>query len=489
MILRESLGKGIDTEQERRQIEYRPHLRYIPPVVYIEGESGEEVAYEVPSELSLASEVQVTDTWLELQHGKERLDGLIQECEDKLSGDVITTTDVRVIQALQSYKGPAGPYDQITFADYKKLKLKPNRTSYESVIVDAYERHHNELGGKLEVAILSVAYDLLDDVGDTLEFVVSSLMKDILAPNESPEAVRETELDKLNEWLRLDVRRQQLIQEYRDEATGSNASEKRLQRISKEYREVETRLQELSIYGPRGKIGRKIYDRAKKLNQVLDKWEWLTRSTAADLFDGYIVCMIRGLLAGIDTGFEIDGTIRRLKAIQAILECVHGDHKRTLSDVKGKLENLKKLPQRFTARAAEATLAIMKARATDAIRYWLQKTHADSECPAFLELGQKLIDAARALDIKFELLIDDEERMNRLEASHYDEFNAELLNKRKTSEVFRLLDELIRALEMIDEWGEQENLDEWIRKFVRDNHLDLRYNPETGMVERMNLGP
>ena len=53
-------------------------------------------------------------------------------------------------------------------------------------------------------------------------------MKDILAPNESPEAVRETELDKLNEWLRLDVRRQQLIQEYRDEATGSNASEKRL---------------------------------------------------------------------------------------------------------------------------------------------------------------------------------------------------------------------------------------------------------------------
>ena len=50
---------------------------------------------------------------------KERLDGLIQECEDKLSGDVITTTDVRVIQALQSYKGPAGPYDQITFADYK----------------------------------------------------------------------------------------------------------------------------------------------------------------------------------------------------------------------------------------------------------------------------------------------------------------------------------------------------------------------------------
>ena len=199
--------------------------------------------------------------------------------------------------------------------------------------------------------------------------------------------------------------------------------------------------------------------------------------------------MIRGLLAGIDTGFEIDGTIRRLKAIQAILECVHGDHKRTLSDVKGKLENLKKLPERFTARAAEATLAIMKARATDAIRYWLQKTHADSECPAFLELGQKLIDAARALDIKFELLIDDEERMNRLEASHYDEFNAELLNKRKTSEVFRILDELIRALEMIDEWGEQENLDEWIRKFVRDNHLDLRYNPETGMVERMNLGP
>ena len=79
--------------------------------------------------------------------------------------------------------------------------------------------------------------------------------------------------------------------------------------------------------------------------------------------------------------------------------------------------------------------------------------------------------------------------MNRLEASHYDEFNAELLNKRKTSEVFRILDELIRALEMIDEWGEQENLDEWIRKFVRDNHLDLRYNPETGMVERMNLGP
>ena len=51
--------------------------------------------------------------------------------------------------------------------------------------------------------------------------------------------------------------------------------------------------------------------------------------------------MIRGLLAGIDTGFEIDETIRRLKAIQAILECVHGDHKRTLSDVKGKLENLK----------------------------------------------------------------------------------------------------------------------------------------------------
>lgn len=472
------MNKGINTATERKQIEYRPHLEYIPPTVYIEEESGERKTYQVPEQITKSSEIKITDSFRAIDDLFNKLNQIIENLEDKLKNDSVRVDEKNspeIYQALQEINIDS---NQITFAKYKEIKLKPNRTSFENIVKEHYEEEHMRLEGKLEVAMLSIAYDMIEEIRKTRDFVISKLLNQ--DSNFDIEEAETNEIEKLNKWLEHNIRKQQLEEEYH-ELTRAGED---LNSWRKEYREVNKKLKELAPYSPKNEIGRSIYDRAQRMNKVLDKWEDLSNNTLADEFDGYIFCLIKNIVV---PDVDLSDVINRLKSFQSLIEFAHGDRINSIKSIREQIRNLDSLAGRTTLQMGAAAIGALKNHAGGIITNFIRKSSEGSECPAFLELGNEMMEITQALEVQYQDMVDDYYKANKMESAYHLEHVNHLGRKKKNQGIFKIINQLIKELENIDEWTQEKNIDDWIVNFIKANNLNVKYNPDTQQVEEFSL--
>jgi len=457
------VARGIDTNRERNSVEYRPNLEYIPKEVYVENEYEERTTYEVPEELNLVSDIKVTDTYELVDDNLKKVNKLINELESEVKDYTSTIDD-----------------ESVDFSRYKELKLKDTHTAGEIDIIDQFEDDHRSIEEDIKLEILDMAYDLKDEILTSLGFVKSDLLE--VPDNFDLAKQREKEIKLLNEWLETDIKKKELEKEYKE---MKNPTETELNTWRREYQEVNDKLDKLSAYGPKGRIGRALYDRATKTAEVLDKWESLKNNTVADMFDGYLGCVVNNFLSNNKIGFNTISIIKRLKKVQALLEFAHGSLNGDFLDLKKQIKSIKSLPQRFAMEAGAAAIGVFTKRIGRSVAEFIRYSTTDSGCKPFEEIGQELIDVTRALDIEYQELLDDYYRTNNIEYSHYKDINSKLEDKKRKQGLFKLLDMLISSLSTLEKSVRERPLDEWVDDFLENNNLNTTYNKETNQIERI----
>jgi hypothetical protein len=251
-------GSGIDTQYERDYINYRPKIKYTPPVVDSSYGLSADTASQ-PGLLNQLGESSIISVWEDIVAVIQKIDEVEQTLAMKLkdvSAPISSVFKDVVIEAAEKL-GYSGVTNSIPFDLYKKTFEQPDAPE-SSIIQEAFEEYMSDVDGTINGELYSDVAEIQNDWTDMLDFVKKGLFSQIVPIDKVPveistkdvnlENVRAKEqsiTDEYAELLKLRKINELIYQELFTKEYGSDRffqAENELEEVKREMIKLEKRL-------------------------------------------------------------------------------------------------------------------------------------------------------------------------------------------------------------------------------------------------------
>jgi len=243
-------GPGIDTQYEREHINYRPKIKYTPPLIdSTHGLSADTASQE--SQLDEIGDTSIISLWedvVEVVQAIDKVETTLSEKLQNMNAPIASYYKDKIVSAADKlgYKIT----DSIPFDLYKKSFDFPD-TPEASLIQDAYEDYMADVQGTLNGELYTDIIEIKKDWEDMLEFIkrglfaqvvsVDNVPKEVSTEDSNLEAVKAAEEDMRDEYgelLRMQVVNKALVDALSESEYGSERYYEALQELETGNRQI-----------------------------------------------------------------------------------------------------------------------------------------------------------------------------------------------------------------------------------------------------------
>jgi hypothetical protein len=470
-------GSGIDTQQERNEINYRPNLEYTKPVI-------NSTPYTAASNISLDNlEASVrplvvpntANTWTGSVAILDSLNDIKAEFEDLLK-NVSATIPVKhidlVTEAAQTLGGDVSN-GTISFDLYKKALLSED--SHEKIILtDIYESYQADVNGSLVGELYPDVVEMTQDWESILEFIKKGLFLQFVDSSELPagntidDAVLATitsaEQAMIDKFLALRASNQ------------ASASEMRLAKIN--ARETDeyynARADFYSTYTPLRDIKRRLYSKneiSSLVQSKVDNVEPLVNSIVAysdySPYQGTVYNTLYSLIQQYSSGQQAQNGLRK---VQALLKLSIDGKIEATDSAKENLRGLASNQVKTNVNKSLVKGVHLRNEVFGDIYDAINVLDAPTEDATFNEVAEHIVGSLTQADSLYTEQSSDFYKIHSLDTDLRSEKLNMLVDKDSARQFYNIIDRLISYTGTAS-WPPKANLAEWLQEFIKQEGL------------------
>ena len=314
---------GIDTQYERDYINYRPKIKYTPPLIDASnyGLSADTASQDLA--LDEIGESSIVEVWEEVIGVIEEIDKLEQDLSDKLkdmSAPIPSRLQEDIIKAAGALNY-SGVTDSIPFDLYKKTFENPE-TPEASIIQDAFEDYMSDVNGNLNGELYADVAEIQNDWKDMRDFINKGIFGQVVSQDKVPkelsmddaylEEIKEKEQQMTDEYAQLLKLRTVNRQIYMELSSREYGSERYYQAV-KDYDDVKREVMDLE---------KRLFTKAemvdligRKASDTNDSVELIGNTVDYDPFAGDRYELLYGLLKQFSSREAAQIGLRKIQAV------------------------------------------------------------------------------------------------------------------------------------------------------------------------------
>lgn len=469
---------GIDTQYERDYINYRPRVKYAPPVV--DGGNYSLSADTAGQEAGLGAigDSSIVKVWEEVVEAIEAIDDLELVLSEKLEGVSVPVPTVArnlTIEAMQSL-GYSGITDSIPFAVYKKTFENAHSPS-AALIQDVFEDYMSDVHGTLNGELYADVAEMQNDWKDMQDFIRKGLFAQVVstadAPtdlsldNEALESVQEQEQALRDEYAQL-IKLQTVSRQIYLQLSSSEYGSDRYYTAEKEYDDVKRELENLEkkLFTKAevvDLVGRKASDTSDSIRLIGNAVDY--DPYAADKYD-----LLYGLVRQFPTREAANSGLRKM---QALLKLSVDGKKNTVDGMKLSLRGIAGQP---TKRRVNRMLVNGIHLRNEVFREVYDiMAHLDG-VPAsrnFEVMLNHITDGVEQSELMYQSQASDFYKIHAMDAEIRMDKLGSVIDKDAARSVYKLLGTVLSySKDGNSGWPSEENLSGWLSDFMEHSNID-----------------
>ena len=467
-------GPGVDTEWERRQLEYRPNLVYRKPIIdsTIGDTRDADDIDVVEDELKKPA---IRDMWKEVIGVVNKLKQLEQELSEELR-------DVGAIipeDMLEEAKRAALRYgetviDSIPFSLYKKA-LKDRPSQERQVIMDLFEDYHADVDGDIRAEVYADVFEMMEDWEEMLTFIKQGVFSQIatdvvltedgsfidkLEQREIEEGMAYEELQEEVSGLIEDVTNWYITDPYSEQVAQYEERLKKLEaELEEKKRQLYTKKETIDI----------VQSKARMANVSTDMVQIARKFSP---FEGEIEKILVALILQhlqYGSGQSLQNGLRKLQVMLKLL--IDGKNDR-LVEKKANLRNLSGKNSRTRINNALISgIHLRNAVFSDLLKKTATTPKDKNQSPAFQMAMEQIVGSLKFSSNLYKQNIVDFYKIHTLESELRSDKIHGLLDKDSARQLYKLIDKLINYAKTRNSWPTSSNITEWVRLFLSSQKL------------------
>lgn len=468
----EYLGKpGIDTEHERKQIEYRPTIEWKRPELFSEWAPLPSSEKDSINELARPA---TRELWNNLILIKESLDEIETDLSSRLH-----ETDARIPSGLQEdLQRAAHKYgytisDRIPFSLYK-LAVRERDSLEKQLILDVFEGYHGDVHGNLLAEIYPDVAEMQDDWIDMFGFVNKGVFSQLVSEGDLPKEVSSEEsiqqIEESEESLgalykeakekeAIAIRNLQLVHLQSDDEGDFFKAKKEVDAIESILSTTERRL-----YTKREAIELS----QSKARRAIRNIDILRFAIDVDHYAGEYRAILLPLLRQYTTGQSMEKGLRKL---QVLLKLSIDGKNNEISDTKGNLRTLSGRNNRKRINGALVHGVHLRNEVSGETLDLMGRADAFQENEAFGRVAGHIMDSVSVSRDLYKDNAGDFYKMHTMESELRSEKISKLIDKDSAREIYKLLDNVISYGKERNHWPTERELSAWVDGFLASYNL------------------
>lgn len=475
--IRKVNGPGIDTQQERDEINYRPKIDYAKPVIntgpYVAPTSINLNSLE-PSIRPLAIPNTVA-TWVESVDILDSLNDIRAEFEEILKDSSAPIPAKYVDLATQAAiaMGEDVTDGTISFDLYKKALLSED--SHEKIILtDIYENHQADVDGSLVGELYPDIVEMTADWEAILEFLKKALFLQFVdstslpTENSSDDAalssISSAEQALINKFLSL------------RNANKASATSMRMANVlnpqSPEY--YEARADYYSTYSELRDVKRRVYSKSEitslvksKVDNVQPLINNIVAYTDSDPYKGTVYNTLYALLQQYSSGQQAENGLRK---VQALLKLSIDGKIETTTAAKQNLRGIASNQVKSNVNTALTKGVHLRNEIFGEIHDAINILEGPTEDTVFNMVTEHIVDSMVQADKLYEDQSSDFYKVHTLDTDLRTEKLGMLVDKDTARRFYNIIDRLITHIGSAG-WPTSANLSSWVQDFINQEGL------------------
>lgn len=461
-------GSGIDTQQERNKLNYRPTIEYTKPFVnstFFAEVTNEDVALQV------FTQPKATATWGRAVDIYDQLNTIENDFSGKLKDSYAVIPDKLLPQVINA----AGKFgyqikdSKLPFSLYKKV-LQSNDSHEKIILQDAFENYQADVNGSLIGELYPDIVEIQQDWGNTLDFIRNGLFAQIVNKTKVPTTNLKTdsalsfidqqekvmsdaylEAKKSYDQSANEMRKQHLIDHGSADYFAAQAKfmvDK--QRLNDLERRMATKNEVMSLVGAKA-------DHAEPFLLSINNY------TNGSVYKGKTFNLLYALLSQYTSGQEMESGLRKVQALLKL--SIDGK----IENTDGLKTNIRSISSNQSKQNVNKSLVKSVHLRNEVYGEVFDTVNGFVNTPSdylFDMVAGHIVDSvARADDIYTEQT-GDYYKINMLDVDLRREKLLQLVDKDTAREFYQIIDSLISYAKQGRGWPSYSNLTSWLQDFI-----------------------
>jgi hypothetical protein len=464
---------GIDTDYERNQLEYRPHLAWQRPE--LQSDWGAPLPKSQQDELDEFAKPAIGELWDTFVSIVDTLEEYNDELDEKLQHTVAPIPDrFKADVRIAALKYGWIVEDTIPFALYQ-FALNSKDSIERQWILDAYEGHHADVDGDLRAELYPDVVEMQNDWQDMFNFLNKGVFAQLVSPAYLPKtmAVDDPSMaeiikqeEEMGEAYKTLVQQKEGLTEILRRAYLHSAPDAEIFSLQKELNKI-TRI--FSDLERRMHTKKQMVELSQsKTRRAITNLDILRYAIDVDHYKDERKNILMSLLKPYATGQPMDKGLRK---IQALLKLSIDGKNSTVVDMKTNLRNLSGRENRKRINGALVNGVHLRNEVSGEVLDVMSAVEDAQESYGFNRVAEHIMDSVSVSRGLFKENAGDFYKMHTMESELRSDKISNLMDKDSAREIYKLLSNLIRYGKERNNWPTERDLTAWVDNFLASQKL------------------
>lgn len=471
--LRRINGPGIDTKQERDQINYHPNIQPTKPVINTGYLTEEE---SIPHQVRTITTPKMVNTWTRAVEVLDMLDELDEQFSQQLKNAHAQVSDRALPLVVEAGKklGVEVVNGKVPFDLYKKALHSID--SHEKIIVmDAFENYQADINGDIAAELYPDVVEMKEDWSNIIEFIKNGIFQQLVSPSELPK-----EVSKLDPALAIiQAREKELgdrfigLKKICDEAQSqiiplnvSAPDSEEFSKVHKIYKDAYRMLTD---------IERRIFTKNEsmslietKLNDAIPLIKSIDNATKYEPYKGNTHDILYRLLLQYSSGQMAEKGLRR---IQALLKLSIDGKIENVDNTKANIRGIVNNQSKKNVNRALVGGIHLKNEVFGDVLDTMDNFESAPENPIFDMVAGHIVDSVARSDTLYGEQSSDFHKIHSLDSELRREKLDMVIDKDTARRLYNIIEKLISYAQEGNRWPQGNELSSWLRDFVNSEGL------------------
>jgi hypothetical protein len=494
---------GIDTEEERRHIDYKPEIHPSKRRAKITDDIVDSLSTELVDEVE-ESETPFCDSIKDLILTRDRITELIKYAEGKLAPLVVQIDpdeEPQVSQAIirfcplnQNDEGVIYNDDKINITLYKKSI--EDSSADACIIRDRYQDYVSDINGCVAGEVHSLLWQLRQSFDDTKDFLLSLCETDegINYPNDDDNRLKSAQEVEANLRQKYNEIYKNIENSKSTKTTDANSMINATTNIGAEIggtqavSEVDKPVETLDDFTRWAQM------KNETTNDILDKMEMGMKQTVYDNFNKMLCCFIEKIVkvpgledAELDLDDKFDKIYDMIDKMKMVLMFKLNYQKKASKFVNDKISSVlssaMSTVRNIVLKVLQQTMSYVNAPLVNMLDNVVGKN--DEYCLPLEQLASTLMDGIEQIEDQYLEHIVDLFRTQKFEVQLFGRQCENLYESQWIRDSYKVLDTVQQSLDAAKAWSVKGQLEDWTYEFMKAHGYDTTYDATEDKVTQI----